>query len=82
MPLRPSKRVRRELGRAATGAVVGGMDRYGPHAVGLTLVALPACAVAAFSHFVLDAPPYVASGAAAGAIALYHAAWRWSRGKR
>ena len=79
---RPSKRARRAVGRAATDAVIGGVERYGPDAVGLALVAVPICAIATFSHFILGTPAYVASVGAAASITLYYVARRRSRGKR
>jgi len=54
-------RARHALADAATSAAVVGLQRYGPAAVGLSLVAVPVCAVAAFGHFVLDVPPWVSA---------------------
>ena len=69
---------RYRLGKAAVDAVVRGLSVYGPHVVGLSLFAVPTCALCAFAHFVLgiSALPTV-GGAAVGTLVLH--GWRQYR---
>lgn len=58
--------VLREVGKATTDAVTTGVRTYGPQAVGLVLIGVPLCGLAAFSHFVLGVPAVLSSAIGTG----------------
>ena len=79
-PSSPSTQARRRVGEAVRDAVVGGLDTYGPHVVGLCLFLVPVCAAEAFAVFALGVPAWPTTGAAATTLAV--ATWHRYRKPR
>lgn len=66
---------------AAVMAVVSGLERHGPDAVGIVLKGVPLCLLAAGVHYGLGVPATEAGFGSVG-LALGHGAQQWWSGRR